>query len=262
LPSVTWLASYPMQDNHWIRFLLASYLVDAPITSFDGLESELPEQAILLRRGMMIPLNETGRTVVETHFLPEADVMRRYGEITDKVIYVTLDPRTSMLKLMEGLRVSEAKRTEFVKDFIAHRGLSLFVENGNGTWLQSVRQWTHPAAVRQYFPHAEVLTVRYEDLIDDPATVLHRMAGFLGQGSVSGERVGRAVKNGSLERFDAVKQAERANGGSGPRDSQRGALVSEMSWVALDPEADTEYRQWLREDEDFRLIVQQLGYEP
>ncbi|MGH3171109.1 MAG: sulfotransferase domain-containing protein [Trebonia sp.] len=262
MPSVTWLASYPMRDNHWIRFLLASYLVDAPITSLDSLDSELPEQAILLRRGMMIPLNESGQTVVETHFLPEADVMRRYGDVTEKIIYVTLDPRTSMLKLMEGLRVSAAKRTEFVKDFIEHRGLSLFVENGNGTWPQSVRQWTHPAAARQYFPHAEVLTVRYEDLIDDPATALGRTAGFLGQASVSGERVGRAVKNGSLEAFDAVKRAERANGGPGPHDSQRGPLVSEMSWAALDPEADTAYKQWLREDEEFRLIVKDLGYEP
>ncbi|HXL93337.1 MAG TPA: sulfotransferase domain-containing protein [Streptosporangiaceae bacterium] len=265
MSSVTWIASYPMRENPWIRFMLASYLLDAQITSFDILNNKLPEQALLLSSGMMVPLHGAGQTIVETHFLPEAEVMRRYGKLTGKVVYVARDPRTVVLNSVRDLHVSEAKRTEFVKDFIAHGGPGLFIENGSGTWLQNVQQWTYPAVVGQYFPEVEVLTVRYEDMVDDAVAILRRIVEFLDLADGGEGRVERAVENGSIERFNTIRQAERTRGAS----SLRATLVArpigqkedEPSWSELGAEADAAYRQWLQEDEEFRLCVQHLGYE-
>lgn len=286
LPSVNWLASYMGLKYVWIRFMLASYMRDAKVSSFDVIDDELPEQWRLLGEGRMLPpsLNSSGQAIVQTHFLPKVDVMRRYQKLAKKIVYVSQDPREIIVSAMKVMKVPQANRREFAKSVIANHGvvpgfdgLVLSGEDdhgsGCGTWRQNVREWTYPAAVHRYFPDAELLMVKYQDINDDPRAGLGRIVEFLGlaSGDSGGDsgggkgRIERAVANGSMENFHAVQRTTRTQGlhalrapGSRPPGGQ--AEHGELSWPSLGEDVEAAYQQWQRDDDEFRSCVRHLGY--
>jgi hypothetical protein len=278
LTYVNWLVSYMGLEYVWIRFMLASYMRDTKINSFDVMDDELPEQWRLLGEGKVMPpsFNSSGQAIVQTHFLPKADVMRRYQKLTKKIVYVSQDPREIIVRGMQAMNVPEVNRVEFAKSVIAHRGivpgfggLVLSGEDdhglGCGTWQQNSREWTYPAAVHRYFPDAEVLTVKYQDISDDPGTSLSRIVRFLGLASGEEGRIERAVANGSMENFHAVQRATRTQGlhalrdpGSHPPGDQM--EHAELSWSGLGADVEAAYQQWQQDDDEFGSCVRHLGY--
>jgi hypothetical protein len=266
LPSVTWLASYPKSGNTWVRFMLANYLLGVPVSSMDSLDKEVPDYTRLLSQGRMVPLDNSRQMIVKTHFLPELEVMQSYRRRTGKIVCLVRNPRDVILSSARMLNVADAKKGAFVKDFIAHRGVPHWIKNGWGTWQRSVQEWTTPEGVREYFSGAEVLTLRYEELRADPAVSLRRVVDFLDLGGpVDGCRIDWAVENATQRKMRIIEQLEQASGINAYLDlSHRkpfvGAGLTGQSLATLGADVEAAYRQWLAEDEEFRLCVERFGY--
>jgi len=268
LSSVGWLASYPKSGSTWTRAMLANFLLDHQLTTLgNDLDDAVPDYPKLLLQGRMVPLGDSRLVIAKTHFLPQKEVMQEYRELTGKIICLVRNPRDIILSAARMLRIPEAKRGLFAKDFIAHRGVSLWVRRGWGTWQQSVQEWTSPAVVRQYFPGAEMLTVRYEDIRADPTAALHSIVGFLDlDGSDDSGRVERAVENASQARMRALEQEFVTSGVNAftdisNRDPFVGKGLTDQSLSGLGEDVEAAYQQWQAEDEEFRLCVKQFGYE-
>lgn len=121
-----------------MRTMLANYLLDGQVTSIGDALDLIPDYQDLLRLGRTVPLRGS-------------EVMQEYRELTKKIVYVARDPRDSILDALRIMDAPEAKRTKCVKYLIAPRFLVSFTD-GRGTWPQSIREWTDPAALRQHFP--------------------------------------------------------------------------------------------------------------
>jgi hypothetical protein len=248
--------------------MLANYFRDAQVRSIaDTLDGVVTDYTELLRVGKMLPLADHQQVIAKTHWLPQTAVTQEYREQTSKVVYLVRNPRDVILSSARMLNIPQARRGAFAKDFIAHRGVTLWSRNGWGTWQESVREWTSPVAEHQHFPGAEVLAVRYEDLRADPATGLGRIVDFLGLGGLDDKvRIERAVESASLAKMRELEQLERTRGvkafvDAAPYDPFVGKGLTNQSLSGLGEDVEAAYRQWLDEDEEFRLFVKRFGYE-
>jgi hypothetical protein len=248
--------------------MLANYLLDAEVASVrgsvrGGLKDLIPDYAVLLRVGSMVPVGDSSQVIVKTHFLPGTEVMQEYRELTGKVVSLVRNPRDVIFSSARMLGIDKAKNDAFAKDFIAQRGVSLWFKKGWGTWQQSVREWTSRASVHQYFPRAEVLTIRYEDMRADPVAALSGIIQFLELGGLSDpDRVERAVRNASLGKMRELEQRDDARIGRAKRSGPLvGKGLTNQSLSALGADVEAAYQQWLRDDEEFRLCVKEFGYE-
>lgn len=266
MPGITWLASYPKSGNTWTRVLLANYLRDEELTSLDDLNLAVPDlTANLLNRGRLLPLGEDRPLAVKTHFMPDVEVMQQYREHTGKVIYLVRSPRDVMLSSARHLNIAEGHKADFVKYFIANRGVPQWEESGWGTWPRHVDAWTLPDPLHENFPHADVLVVRYEDLRADPFAELGRMAEFLNlAGGTDPERIRRAVENSTLEKMRAGEMAERTRGVSAFRNPPKNDFIGDgqrrSSLAAIGDEVEEAYLRLLKEDEEFFRCAERFGY--
>lgn len=267
MPGITWLASYPKSGNTWTRVLLASYLRDALLSSLGELNEVVPDlTANVLNRGRLLPLGEHCPPAVKTHFTPDVEVLRQYREHTGKVIYLVRSPRDVMISSARHLNIADDRKADFVKYFIANRGVPEWQESGWGTWPQHIDAWTEPDRLREHFPHAEVLVVRYEDLRADPIAELARMAQFLdlGGNGTDPARIRRAVENSSLEKMRAGEMAERTRGVNVFRNPPKNDFIGDgqrrSSLAAVGDEVEEAYLRLLKEDEEFFRCAERFGY--
>jgi Sulfotransferase domain len=252
------IASYPRSGNTWMRVMLASYLINAPATERDILEDLVPDIRILLKSGRILPTNDSRPRIVKTHFLPEVEVLRPYAPMAGKVLYLVRNPRDVIISSARFLGIADAKRAEFAKEFIAQRGVPLFRKRAWGTWPQNVLKWTSPTSICTYFPNADTLTVRYEDMREAPVKILHEILEFLDLGvTIDPDRVQAAVKHASLSRMRA---AEEIMGRDGLHGFYFGDGLCDQSLTILGEDIETAYERLLRDDEEFFRCARQFRY--
>jgi len=262
--ALAWLASYPKSGNTWTRILLASYLRDRQVelrmAQLGRLDDAVPDLVNVLRTGRMLPVDQAQPLTVKTHFLPGLSIHRPYRDATTKVIYLVRDPRDVIPSAERMLHVSPDKRSAYAKHFIDNRGLVPWQRMGYGLWTESVREWTSPERLRQYFPNAELLVVRYEDLKQDTVGSLHKIVDFLGFDSeIDADRLARAVQNSTLDR---MRDAERRDDSLSHRELKPffGQGLSGQSLSGYGEDIEEAYQRLLREDEEFRGLAGQYGY--
>jgi Sulfotransferase domain len=262
--TISWVASYPRSGNTWTRMMLASYLADAPMTSKEMIDSRITDMHYLLHRGRMPHAQETGPTIVKSHFLPDVELMRPYQPVTRKIVYLVRNPRDVIFSAARLLNINAGGRGEFAKNFIANQGVSLYLENSFGTWPQNITEWTTGA--RQHFPQAETLIIRYEDMTVDPVGKLHSILDFLDLGrKVDRDRVRRAVENSSMEKIRAVAEASTARGIGALRDDRpRSRFIGQglqgQSLTPLGADVEAAYQDLLEAGDDFARYAKQFGY--
>ena len=262
---VIWVASYPKSGNTWTRAMLATYVSGRAVASLDELEKLVPDITNLTRAGRLLPDGQEP-SVIKTHFLPDAELLREYDCATARVLYVVRNPRDVIFSAARHLDISELKYAEFAEFFITHRGVPEWTRSGFGTWPQNVRAWT-TASPGQLFSSAQVLVLRYEDMRDDPAGSLRQMVGFLGLDcGIDPSRVEWTVKNCTLEK---TRAAERASAGTGirafgepPRNPFVGQGLRNQSLARLGVAVEAAYNQLLIQDQEFSSCVRQFRYEP
>jgi hypothetical protein len=175
------IVGYPKSGNTWMQYLVASafYGMDLQVAS-DALVQDLaPDVHFKKFFKPYFPV-----TFFKSHFLPRPDYRR--------VIYLLRDGRDVMVSYWHYLEGLCGKKMDFLE----------LVQTGEGLfpckWHEHVASWLAN-------PHgAQMITVRYEDLIKDAAAELRRIGEFAGLPRKTGV-LEAAVRSSS---FPAMKQRE------------------------------------------------------
>jgi LPS sulfotransferase NodH len=247
-----------------MRFLLATYLSDAPLASAEELAEKVPDFHRLIVTGSMAPRGQVGPVIMRTHFLPSKDIMRHHGPMTGKVLYLVRNPRDVLLSYARGRRIhaAEDERSRmWAKSFIESRGDPSAI-GAIGTWPQNVREWTSLEEAREYYPNADLLTVRYEDLKADPVAKLAEIVEFLNLDAPgSQERLQRATENSSQAKMRALEETTRPGGQQAREFPWVGKGMSNQSLTGFGDDIEVAYKQLLEDDEEFSRCAKQFGYD-
>ena len=194
LPDDLFIVSYPKSGNTWTRFLLGNLIYqDEPVT-FRNIESRIPSIYIFSDRQLLrLP------RIFKSHdcFDP------RYK----KVIYIVRDPRdvtvsayhySIKVKLLPDSCPMEA----FVPLFMSGEfGSGLLADPRWGSWHDNVASWLAMQHNRKF------LLLRYEDMLEDAARELRKVANFLGI-EASAEKVNRAVDLSSANNMREMEKLQ------------------------------------------------------
>jgi hypothetical protein len=269
---IRWIASYPKAGNTWLRCMLAAYITDKAPQVWNDAYAEVPALEGMLRFGDIPPMDSTEPVLVKTHLRADVPVLGLCSEATAKALYLVRNPRDTLLSAMRMLSISRdgvAGSRAYARDFIASEGLSMMMSlsprAGIGSWPENVRSWTESS--RDCFPNADVLTVRYEDLREDPIARLSEIVGFLDLGSpVDDERIRRAVAACTLERMrELEKRSKQTGGGMSPAGQESSSeFVGEgrhnQSLSVLGEDIESAYQELLHGDSGFAYYAKQYGY--
>jgi sulfotransferase family protein len=162
-PDDTFIVSYPRSGNTWTRFLVANLLRPKQAVSFANIERLVPDcEASSSRylRGIARP------RVIKSH--------EYFDHRYKKVIYIVRDPRDVVLSYYDFDRkyrhIDDAYPFEsYVRDFVKGKLSSA----DWGTWGENVGSW-----ISTRNGHEGFLLLRYEDMLDEPALAVSRMAAF------------------------------------------------------------------------------------
>lgn len=198
--SIVWIASYPKSGNTWLRFMLYAYIVGPPKASIE-VARRIPD----LHRAIPGQLPPSDLELMKTHFML-SDQHPRLSETTG-AIHIIRNPRDVALSALnyrkltgEGARVST--EAGYLNDFIKAGGDSDWLRLGFGSWAQHARSWRET----DRFP---VLSLRYEDLKNDPGAGLRSMIEFL-KLDLDESKLRRAVKASSFDAMRAMEIREKA----------------------------------------------------
>ncbi|PYX09481.1 MAG: hypothetical protein DMG88_05830 [Acidobacteria bacterium] len=188
------IVSYPRSGNTWTRFLIGNLIYpDEPIT-FANVESRIPSLYLFSDR----QLRHLPR-IFKSHecFDP------RYKN----VIYITRDPRDVAVSAYHySIKVNILPEDFPVEDFVplfmsGEFGSGLLSDPRWGSWYDNVQGWLAMRHNRRF------LLLRYEDMLQQPARELLKIAEFL---NISGtpERLNRAIDLSSADRMRRLEKAE------------------------------------------------------
>ena len=189
-PDDVFIVSYPRSGNTWTRFLIANLIYPQGAITFANIERKIPDVYKNTRRQLL----QTPRPrILKSHeyFDP------RYK----KVIYIVRDPRDVALSYYHFDR----KRKKFEDGYPLELYISRFIAgevDDYGSWKENVASWL---ATRQGAD--SFLLLRYEDMLEQTAHELAKVASFLGI-KRSPEQVARAVELSSAERMRHLEKKE------------------------------------------------------
>lgn len=192
LPDDVFLVSYPRSGSTWLRFLIGNLVhPDEPVT-FANVESVLPYVDIHPDK---ILLEAPRPRILESHesFFPSYP----------RVIYIVRDPRDVAVSYHYILM----KDRQLPDGFPFDEFLPLFVKGEDfgvrlGSWADHAMSWVKMRQGSEGF-----LLLRYEDLLEDTARELRRVAEFLGT-SVTPQRLAHSVEMSSAPRMRKLEKAQ------------------------------------------------------
>lgn len=183
-----WLACFPRSGNTWVRFMLASYILDKPAT-WKQIDRIIP--AADYRNEDFVG----SAKVIKTH-----DPVPNLGVIENHmpVIYIVRDPRDVMASFYH---YRQATHPWFFGDMTFSEFLRCYHAHYPGPWSLHVQTWLAS--------HERVYMVKYEDMLDHPSIGeqgaflrLNHMLSFLGI-EIKLDRIKRAVDNCTFDRLKA-----------------------------------------------------------
>ena len=191
-PDDTFVVSYPRSGNTWTRFLVANLLYPEEPASFANIERLVPDgEAQSSRYLRRIPRPR----VIKSH--------QYFDPRYNRIIYIVRDPRDVVLSYYDFERkyrhIDDAYPLEsYVSDFVAGRLSSA----DWGTWGENVGSWISTRHGRKNF-----LLLRYEDMIEDPASEAGKIASFFGI-DTDEARLRNAVEQSSVERMRGLEKTQ------------------------------------------------------
>jgi hypothetical protein len=271
--TIVWLASYPKSGNTWLRAFLANYLFefdgpasfeavqrvssgDVPGAAYAELSGRDPRRLTLpeyldTRRRHLARIATGGAPV---HFVKTHAPNDRLGgaalipaELTRQAIYLVRHPLDLLVSYADHWRVGMAAAARQIadpKNAVPATARSAFQFLGN--WSAHVASWTGA----RDFP---VLTLRYEDMTQDPARAFTGVLRHIGA-PVDGAVLARAIEAASFRRLAAMEMA----GGFPERGPMQKRFFREGrtgQWHDAVPETVSQ-----RVIRDHRAAMQRLGY--
>ena len=214
-PEDVFIVGYPKSGNTWFQNLVSGvvYGADPELTPDSVIQELVPDvHAKQYYKRFATP------TFFKSHDLP--------GPEHQRVVYLLRDGRDALVSFLHYIKVCLHPNLEFLE----------FVQNvqkwsGQGPWHEHVETWL----ANPY--RAEMMTIRYEDLLEDTPRELRRFCEFVGIRPVPGHlEVVAAKATFSKMRQKEINQEGWANGSHAtwPKDQffirrgQRGSYKDEM----------------------------------
>jgi sulfotransferase family protein len=240
-PDDTFLVSYPKSGNTWARFLIANLLRPHGNVGFSNIHDIIPGIDVVPHRDM---LRLPRPRIIKSHqyFDP------RYR----RVVYIVRDPRDVALSeyhaQRKGRRIGDQYPIEeFVRRFLAGES------SDYSSWGEHAASWLSTRYGQPGF-----LLLRYEDILQDTARELSRMAGFL-RLHLTSELVQQAV---SRSRADEMRKLEKSQAHlfNATKDTRQDILFVRSAkaggWHSELPEASI-----LQIEQAWGRLIRWLGYE-
>ncbi len=240
-PDDTFLVSYPKSGNTWARFLIANLVRPHEKIDFSNVNRMIPGPEVTRNRDLM----RTPRPrIIKSH--------QYFDPRYPRVIYLVRDPRDVVVSQYHFQRkrklvADQYPLSEYVGRFIA--GQTSFY----GSWGEHVASWLATRHGRPGF-----LLLRYEDMVEDTARELTKVASFLGLSSTPG-MILQAVERSSADRMRTLEKSQAQLFTSTKNTRQDIPFVRAAragGWRAALPEACA-----LQLDEAWGNLIQWLGYE-
>ena len=189
-PDDAFLVSYPKSGNTWARFLIANLLRPHEKVGFSNIHEIIPGIDVVRHRDL---LRVPRPRIIKSHqyFDP------RYR----RVVYIVRDPRDVALSEYHSQRKSKRigddyPIEEFVRRFLAGESCDY------GSWGEHATSWLSTRYGQPGF-----LLLRYEDMLQDTARELSRMAGFLGLHPTS-ELIQQAVSRSGADKMRKLEKSQ------------------------------------------------------
>ena len=191
-PDDVFIVSYPRSGNTWTRFLIANLIYPEEPVTFANVEGKIPDVYKNTRNQL---LRTPRPRILKSHeyFDP------RYK----KVIYIVRDPRDVAVSYYHFDR----KRKKIEDGYPLERYIARFIAgdvDDYGSWKDNLASWL---ATRQGVE--SFLLLRYEDMLEQPAAELAKVASFLGI-ERSPEQVSRAVELSAADRMRHLEKEQAA----------------------------------------------------
>jgi hypothetical protein len=190
-PDDIFLTSYPRSGNTWTRFLVGNLVHTEEAVTFLNVERLVPD---MYKHGDYYMRHLPRPRILKSHEVFDP----RYK----KIIYIVRDPRDVAISNYHWEMKQRAVKDgvpieEFLPDWIGGK-----VWDRLGNWGDHVTSWLSTRGDRPEF-----VMLRYEDLIEDPARELVKVANLLGI-EPSPERLARAADLSSADRMRQLEQTQ------------------------------------------------------
>ncbi len=245
-PDDTFLVSYPKSGNTWIRFLIGNLAYEDGV-DFTNINHRVPDPNALSKRSLKR--------------LPRPRILKSHVTFDPRyprVICVVRDPRDVALSKYHFDIKTGAIAEDFPIESYVSRYVSGVASPEYGSWGENVGSWLAAKRNSKKFQGENFLLLRYEDMIDDPAVELSRVARFLGI-NASSERIAKAIERSSADRMRKLERAQAHLWSSTRKTRQDKAFVRSAkagSWTTELPDAG------VREIEStWGALMKELGYE-
>ena len=162
-PDDTFIISYPKSGNTWTRFLIANLAYPETPANFANINQLTPDPEALSKRELA---RMPRPRIIKSH--------QYFDPRYPRVIYVVRDPRDVALSQYHFQR----KRRLFADDYPIEQFVTRFVAGQTSpyaSWGDNVASWLVTRQNRPGF-----LLLRYEDMLEDAARELAKVAAFLG----------------------------------------------------------------------------------
>jgi Sulfotransferase domain len=190
LPDDVFIVSYPKSGNTWTRFLIGNLIHPQSPADFSNINLIIPDPEGLSKR-QLARMPRPRYIKSHQYFDP------RY----QKVIYVVRDPRDVALSQYHFHRKRKllhdgASVGQFISRFVAGK------TSPYASWGENVASWM---STRN--GHPGFLLLRYEDMIENTARELAKVADFLDL-EVSHEQLGQAIARSSVHEMRRLEQKQ------------------------------------------------------
>lgn len=191
-PDDTFIVSYPRSGNTWTRFLIANLLYPEQAATFTNIERLVPDAEAQSNR--MLKTIPRPRCIKSHEYFDH-----RYR----RVIYIVRDPRDVALSYYNFVRkyrhIEDGYPLDrYVDDFVSGRLSSA----DWGTWGENVGTWITARAKDPKF-----LLLRYEDMLENPARDLARIAEFFSI-EADAARLANVIERSSAQRMRELEQKQ------------------------------------------------------
>ena len=189
-PDDVFIVSFPKSGNTWTRFLIANLVYPETPADFSNINRLTPDPEALSKREMT---RMPRPRIIKSH--------QYFDPRYKRVIYVVRDPRDVALSQFHFHR----KRSLIEDGYPPEKFVARFVAGETcpyGSWGENVASWL---ATRQSRPG--FLLLRYEDMLEDVARELKKVASFL-EIPPDAERIANVVRRSSADEMRKLEKSQ------------------------------------------------------
>jgi hypothetical protein len=190
LPDDVFILSFPKSGNTWTRFLIANLIYPETPADFSNINRLIPDPEAMSKRDLA---KMPRPRIIKSH--------QYFDPRYPRIIFIVRDPRDTLLSTYHFQRKRRLiddhyPLTEYAGQFIAGK------TSPYGSWGDNVASWLVTRQGRPGF-----LLLRYEDMLDDAARELNKVAAFL-QIPPDAERIATAVRRSTADEMRKLEKSQ------------------------------------------------------